>query len=299
MELRVYDHQVLSSDAHADVGAVDADVLQHPLLAAELQRELSAVEDEVVLFELLDWSTEKGDNGTYQNRVTVVTILTGHSNVVRVVRHVKDDIGQLRRLTDGPVQQGNVLRRVDARRVDDDVLDGDVKVHRALLVRVLAVDDVVVGEVGGGLENGRVDRVAHEHGAHVQLKTARHQVRSGWDVHDGWLAGRSHRVGGPRRAVRCSSWVALAAYGQTKVTDMGITIDSILDGSRRILGTSVVGPKVSDDISEDNVVVLVGRVHVGSLAVVGDGFIPPLRGVVRGERGAACFGSVHRMGGWL
>lgn len=125
--------------------------------------------------------------------------------MVRVIRHVEDDIGQLRRLADGPIQQGKVLRGVDARGVDDDVLDRDVEVDRALLVRVLAIDDVVVGEVRGGLENGRVDRITHEHGADVELQTARHQVRSGRDVHDGWLAGRSHRVGGPVRTARCSS----------------------------------------------------------------------------------------------
>lgn len=122
----------------------------------------------------------------------------------RVIRHPEHDIRELCRLADRPVEQGDTGRRIDSRGINDDVLEGDVEVDRSAMVRVLAVDDMVVGEVRARLQHGRIDRITNHHGPDVQLDAAFHEVGTRGEVHDGGLTGRAHGVLAAVGAVGCA-----------------------------------------------------------------------------------------------
>jgi hypothetical protein len=61
------------------------------------------------------------------------------------------------------------------------------------------------------------------------------------------------------------------------------TINGILNGSRCIVGAAVVRTEIGNNMSEDNIVALVGRIHIGRLAIMGNSFIPPLGWIARAE----------------
>lgn len=134
----------------------------------------------------------------YHVGVAAVTIGIGKTSVPsRIVGHVENHICQLGGLADRPIQQSNGVGRRNIGRVDDDVLHGNVEVHCAVLIRVLAIDDVIVREVAAGLQDRRIIGIAHQHGSNIELQRVLEEVCPAWDVNDGILTSSAHCVLGP------------------------------------------------------------------------------------------------------
>ena len=106
------------------------------------------------------------EKNTYDDDVAVIVKFRGQSNMaLSSLGHLEDNIRQLRRLTDCPIQQHNAFVRIDLPGVDHDVLQADVEVHSAAIVRVLCEDDMVESKVARCLDDWRVCWVTYQDGA--------------------------------------------------------------------------------------------------------------------------------------
>lgn len=130
---------------------------------------------------------------TYHNDVTVIGKLGRQPNMpFCTLRHSEDNISQLRRLANRPIEKNQSSVRIHSRRINNDILDPDVKVDRATKVRVLRVDDMVIVEFARRFQDRWVRWVSHDDSPDVQLQTLFNPICPSGEVDDCGLSGATH-----------------------------------------------------------------------------------------------------------
>lgn len=93
--------------------------------------------------------------------------------------HIEHNVGDLSCLADGPVKECKRLRWLYGSRIDDNVLYTNIEIDRATQVRVLAINNMIIWKIAARLQDGRIDRISHNHRTNEELDTSLHQVRPG------------------------------------------------------------------------------------------------------------------------